>query len=427
MYNYNHEHHHRSFGGQNYFYPQHESENFESEYGNEYELEPGLNMEESFETGQAFEDESRAMQDEIIVRDHRSRGAVHVPTRPGYSYRPSHAHSYVHTAGHYNNPRYNYFKGAWHRPNSNYNYRPGYNYNQQHGYYYHHPHWHRHWPGFQGNTQQYNGDQAQSLFDSGSPAATAAPGTTGSDPILDSIRNLAQQIAATNANVASLQQSISAGNTGAPPATPPDMMQPPLADATATPPGPKEMEMENYEYGNSAFQEYEEENEEMMETELAAELLATNNDHELDHFLGGLVPDSLKGLLKTVIKKALPIAGAAAGAYFGGPLGSQIGQKIGSAASNMFEMELEGLSNEDQEFEVARAVVRLAKDAGEELNAMPPSGNPEEDARQALIQSAIHNAPGLLVKKHHHHHHTGYGSEGHWHRHGNKIIIENAI
>jgi hypothetical protein len=115
-----------------------------------------------------------------------------------------------------------------------------------------------------------------------------------------------------------------------------------------------------------------------------------------------------------------------------------VGQQVGKAASGMFELELEGLSGEDQEFEVARAIVRLASDADHALASTPGTGNPNEDAKNALIQSAIHNAPGLLVRKpHHHHHHQGnpehasyagdMGESGHWHRRGNKIIIENAF
>ncbi|MBK6506124.1 MAG: hypothetical protein IPG02_10755 [Ignavibacteria bacterium] len=40
-------------------------------------------------------------------------------------------------------------------------------------------------------------------------------------------------------------------------------------------------------------------------------------------------------------------------------LGTAIGGALGSAASNMFELELEGLSQEDREFETAKAYVRL--------------------------------------------------------------------
>lgn len=106
----------------------------------------------------------------------------------------------------------------------------------------------------------------------------------------------------------------------------------------------------------------------------------------------------LKNLLRNVAKKALPLVGTAAGAYFGGPMGAQAGGNIGKTVSSMFELELEGLSNEDREFEVAKAVVRLAGNAAKQA-ADNVTGNAEEDTRNALIQAASRFAPGLLVRK----------------------------
>jgi hypothetical protein len=60
--------------------------------------------------------------------------------------------------------------------------------------------------------------------------------------------------------------------------------------------------------------------------------------------------------LKPLAKAALSIEGRALGTFVGGPVGG----KLASAAGRMFGLELEGLSAEDREFEVARRFVRFA-------------------------------------------------------------------
>jgi len=177
-----------------------------------------------------------------------------------------------------------------------------------------------------------------------------------------------------------------------------------------------------YEFeGEGEFEfegEYEFEGElssEAMEMELATELLNVSNEGELEQFLGGLISKAagavksfanssagraVGGFLKSAAKKALPIVGKAAGAYFGGPLGAQIGGQLGSYASNLFELELEGLSNEDKEFELSRAYVRFANDAVRRAARNPRSRtHPRQAARNAVIASAQRNAPGLLRKR----------------------------
>lgn len=154
-----------------------------------------------------------------------------------------------------------------------------------------------------------------------------------------------------------------------------------------------------------------------MEYELAAELLAVNNEYELDQFLGRLVKRAARGVsnfarspvgrsliggLKAVAKTALPIAGKAAGTFFGGPLGGAIGGKLGSMAANLFEMNLEGMSNEDREFEVARRVVRLSGAATQNAVRQIRNGQargvpPPRLAMNALKGAASKHAPGLLT------------------------------
>jgi hypothetical protein len=114
------------------------------------------------------------------------------------------------------------------------------------------------------------------------------------------------------------------------------------------------------------------------EMELATELLEVSNEHELDQFLGSLISkvgkglgdfvkspvgQALGGVLKSAAKAALPIAGSALGGLVGGPAGAALGGNLASSAGHMFGLELEGLSSEDREFEVARRFVRLAHHA----------------------------------------------------------------
>ncbi|MBD2722549.1 hypothetical protein [Hymenobacter armeniacus] len=168
------------------------------------------------------------------------------------------------------------------------------------------------------------------------------------------------------------------------------------------------------EFSNEYSHEYSGELNETMEMELAHELLEVSNEQELNQFLGKLIKGAGKaignfaksgvgraigGVLKTVAKKALPIAGGALGTFFGGPLGGMIGNKLGSAASNLFELELEGLSPEDQEFEVARAYVRFANSAANRaasLHAQRRGAPMAAVVRQALSGAARQHAPGLL-------------------------------
>ncbi|WP_454624708.1 hypothetical protein [Bradyrhizobium cenepequi] len=167
-----------------------------------------------------------------------------------------------------------------------------------------------------------------------------------------------------------------------------------------------EMEMfesEQFEWSGEAAGEVVGEDELM---ELAAELLEVRDEQELDRFLGNVFKKvkafanssagkAVGGMLKGVLKKALPIAGGVAGTFFGGPVGASIGSKLGSMAGNLFELELEGLSQEDREFEAAKQFARFATEAVKNA-ASAPGGNPVAIARQAIARAAQRHAPGLL-------------------------------
>lgn len=145
------------------------------------------------------------------------------------------------------------------------------------------------------------------------------------------------------------------------------------------------------------------------EMELAAQLLEVTSEEELEQFLGDLVRSAssavrgfagsstgraLGGMLKTAAKTALPHVGRAIGDFVapgaGGGLGQRAGQWLGS------RLELEGLSAEDQEFEVARAVVRLGKDATQTAIAAGPGGSPRQAAGNAVMAAAQRQLPGMV-------------------------------
>lgn len=165
-------------------------------------------------------------------------------------------------------------------------------------------------------------------------------------------------------------------------------------------------EGESDEAGQYAQAYESDELQESDEIALASELLEVTNEEELDQFLGKLIKKvggvargvlatpaggALKGLLRSAAKRALPLAGRAIGGYFGGSTGANIGGRLGSAAGRMFGLELEGLSDEDQEFEVARRFVKLATQTTRRL---PPRATPGQ-ARSTFLKVARQMAPGL--------------------------------
>lgn len=155
--------------------------------------------------------------------------------------------------------------------------------------------------------------------------------------------------------------------------------------------------------GEAVFDEVE-------EMELAAELLGLQSEEELEEFLGKLIKKAggaikkfaksgvgkaLGGVLKTVASKALPIAGAALGNLVLPGVGGMIGSKLASAGGKLFGLELEGMSPQDQEFEIARRFVRLSGEAARQAAQMPLAGSPVNLAKDAVLAAAQIHAPGL--------------------------------
>jgi hypothetical protein len=169
--------------------------------------------------------------------------------------------------------------------------------------------------------------------------------------------------------------------------------------------------------------------------QLASELLSISNEGELDHFLGSLIKkvsgaigkvvktplgQQLGGMLKGLAQKALPAAGAALGNLILPGVGGAIGSKLASQAPSLFGLELEGLSQEDQQFEVAKQYVRLAGDAIRSA-ASAPGMAPADAARRAMIEAAQRFAPGLLsgVSMPS----WGGANSGRWIRRGRRIVL----
>lgn len=216
-------------------------------------------------------------------------------------------------------------------------------------------------------------------------------------------------------------------------------------------------EMEAYEQEQFGYGEMEWEGEAEWEAEsgvfseaeameLATELLAVSSEGELDQFLGDLIKragravgqfvrspvgQQIGGLLKGAVKKALPNVASTIGGYFGGPSGAQMGSQLASAASQIFGLELEGLSQEDQEFEAAKSFVQFAGEVAKNAAAAPPAADPKAIAQSAAVTAARQMAPGLVAgapvmapgkpcpvcKRR---------SHGRWVRRGNRIVLLGA-
>jgi hypothetical protein len=176
-------------------------------------------------------------------------------------------------------------------------------------------------------------------------------------------------------------------------------------------------ELENYEHEQYEYGETEWSGEtgvfsEAQAMELAAELLEVSSEAELDRFLGDLIKKAgqtvgqfvkspvgqqLGGLLKGAAKKALPMVGSAIGSYFGGDSGAKIGSQVASTAGRIFGLELEGLSQEDQEYEAAKSFVHFAGAAAKNAASAPQKGHPKAIAQRAATAAARQHAPGLIA------------------------------
>ena len=164
------------------------------------------------------------------------------------------------------------------------------------------------------------------------------------------------------------------------------------------------------------------------EVNLAAELLSVGSEQEFDRYMnelfitanrGQFQPGSqelfgaLGGLLKNLLKKAVPIGAT----VLGGP--------VGGLAAQAFGLETEGLSPEDEQFEIARSYVRLAGAASQEAAQIPPGSPAEPAAQQALVMAAQRHAPGMMYdgQPAQAPYPKGMPKRGTWTRRGNSIML----
>ena len=144
------------------------------------------------------------------------------------------------------------------------------------------------------------------------------------------------------------------------------------------------------------------------------------------------VGQAVGGALKNTVKRALPGVGRAVGDWVAPGRGGDIGSRVGNAAADLFGLELEGLSSEDREFEVARSFVRFADAACRNAASAPPNAPPQAVAQAALTAAARQHAPGLLQAAQPATPSGGQGSgngngqprSGRWVRQGRVIVIE---
>jgi hypothetical protein len=160
--------------------------------------------------------------------------------------------------------------------------------------------------------------------------------------------------------------------------------------------------------------------------ELASGLLDVSNEMDLENFIGdlvGKVTGLLNGLVSDQKKQALAgiLKGAAKQILPG--IASSFGvREPGSAtakAGRIFGLELEGLSDEDREFEVARRFVDFAGEAARKLAQVAPMAAPAAAAAAANAAATVH-APGLprIVPLG-----DRPTESGRWERKGNRIIL----
>ena len=189
---------------------------------------------------------------------------------------------------------------------------------------------------------------------------------------------------------------------------------------------------------------------EVQEMELASALLEVSSEGEMDRFLGNLfrrvgravgsavrspTGQALGGILKDAARQALPVVGSGIGAAIGGDRGGQIGRQLATTAGQIFGLELEGLSQEDQEYETARRYVRLSSAAAANAARMPSTVNPMTAARSAFSMAARRHAPGFLRRRPRGPGFTGGSADfagdgepqqGRWVRRGRNVIIVNC-
>jgi hypothetical protein len=144
------------------------------------------------------------------------------------------------------------------------------------------------------------------------------------------------------------------------------------------------------------------------DVELASELLDVVNDDELEWFLRGLVDEvagTRRGRLTGARQRALlrEVAGVASRtlptlrAFVDGGWSAAEPPSAVATAAAVYGLELEGLSAEDRDFEIARQFVRFAEAAIDGAIVEREASSAHRGARSAVATAARRHAPGLLA------------------------------
>lgn len=151
---------------------------------------------------------------------------------------------------------------------------------------------------------------------------------------------------------------------------------------------------------------------EIQEIAVTSELLEVTSEAELDRFLGNLAKRASAGWRdftsspsgRAAIQTAKRV-GWAALPYVASLGAERLVPGSGPATAAAIEMikagltkdkELEGLSQEDKEFEIARTYVRFAEELFRLVAAAPPDADRNQVVRSAFVRAARRHAPGLL-------------------------------
>jgi hypothetical protein len=143
---------------------------------------------------------------------------------------------------------------------------------------------------------------------------------------------------------------------------------------------------------------------ELEELELASAFLEATSDGELATVLNRILRRGAMLAGKPIdpqvaqhLGSRLRRAGQSVRTLLAPPVGRSDGGDISEAMGRIAGAELEGLSDEDKEFETARAFVRFAMEAGRLAAKSPPTQRPAAIATAATRVAARRYAPGLDV------------------------------
>jgi hypothetical protein len=162
--------------------------------------------------------------------------------------------------------------------------------------------------------------------------------------------------------------------------------------------------------------------------ELAGGLLDVTNESELEDFLGGLVAETARNaggripagtgralvdVLRKTAERTLPTLTTALGDEM-----ASAGPTAAETAARVYGMELEGMSAEDRDYEIARQFVRFAQAAAARAARAPAPAATAVDA--AVAAAGREFAPGLLPSE------SAFPAgpqTGPWVRRGNSIVL----